>query len=237
MIGTQGCAVFVTCSSVNIPNSSCTYSRHNCPRNGRNPTRRGCRNAIGAAGQSIYNDPVSSSAVDLPFLEFGTRAEEHIERRYKVRVVTRDIPDPLIGDLNGAEIHIDFAVTPEQRLFLLAHLFGHTVQWNLSPETFEIGKTRQPPVDETLMPTILAYEREAAAYGLGLLHETGIRHADQWLSDYSACDLAYLAHFYRTGEKRYPPSFWRSNVPLLQPRAIPIFAPTRLVFRSSGVVI
>jgi hypothetical protein len=154
-----------------------------------------------------------------------------------VRVVTRDIPDPLIGDLDGAEIHIDCAVTPEQRLFLLVHLFGHTVQWNLSPDAFEIGANRQPPVDEALLPTLLAYEREAAGYGLGLLHEIDIRRADQWLSDYSACDLAYLAHFYRTGEKRDPLTFWRANVPLVEPRAIPAFTPTRLVFRSNGVVI
>jgi len=187
-------------------------------------------------GQNLYNGPVPSPG-DLPFLELSARAEESIERRYHVRVVTRDIPDPLLGDLNGAEIHIDFAVTPEQRLFLLAHLFGHTVQWNVSPEAFEIGKTRQPPVDEALMPAILAYEKEAAAYGLALLHETGIREADQWLSDYSACDLAYLTHFYRTGEKRDPRSFWRSSVPPVEPRAIPRFTPTRLVFRGNGVVI
>lgn len=177
------------------------------------------------------------SAGDLPLPELCARVEEHIQDRYHVRVVTRDIPDPLIGDLDGSEIHIDFAVTPEQRLFLLAHLFGHTVQWNVSPAAFEIGRTRQPPVDEALLPTLLDYEREAAGYGLALLHETGIRQADQWLSDYSACNLAYLAHFYRTGEKRDPMSFWRSNVPVVEARAIPAFTPARLVFRNSGVVI
>jgi hypothetical protein len=176
-------------------------------------------------------------AGDLPFLELAARVEEQIERRYSVRVVTRDIPDPLIGDLNGAEIHIDCAVTPEQRLFLLAHLFGHTVQWNVDPRSFELGRTRQPPVDEALLPALLAYEREAAGYGLALLHETAIHQADRWFSDFSACDLAYLMHFYRTGEKLPPLRFWRSNVPLLQARPIPEFVPKRMVFRSAGVVI
>lgn len=176
-------------------------------------------------------------AGDLPFLDLCARVQERIQGHYDVRVVTRHIPAPLIGDLDGAEINIDYAVTPEQRLFLLAHLFGHTVQWNLSLDAFEIGKTRRPPVDETQMPTLLAYEREAAAYGLALLHEVGIRQADQWLSDYSACDLAYLAHFYRTGEKRDPRTFWRANVPLVEPREIPVFTPAKLVFRSDGVVI
>ena len=29
-----------------------------------------------------------------------------------------------LGDLDGAEIDVDYAITPEQRLFLLGHLFG-----------------------------------------------------------------------------------------------------------------
>lgn len=165
------------------------------------------------------------------------RAAERIEQRYGVSVVTRNIPAPLIGDLNGAEIHIDPGVTAEQRLFLLAHLFGHTVQWNLSPDAFELGMTRQPPVPEALLPILLDYEREAAGYGLALLHECGILEADQWLADFSACDLAYLMHFYRTGEKLDPASFWRASVPLLEARPIPAFVPKRLVFRSNGVVI
>jgi hypothetical protein len=185
----------------------------------------------------ILYDGAVPSAGDLPFPELCARVQEHIQGRYRVPVVTRDIPDPLIGDLDGSEIHIDCAVTPEQRLFLLTHLFGHTVQWNLDPGAFEIGKTRKPPVDESLLPPLLAYEREAAGYGLALLHEAGIRQADQWLSDYSACDLAYLTHFYRTGEKRDPMTFWRTNVPLVEPLAIPAFTPIRMVFRSSGVVI
>lgn len=173
----------------------------------------------------------------ISFPELCASVQERIERRYGIRVVTRDIPDPLIGDLNGAEIHIDCAVTWEQRLFLLAHLFGHTVQWNVSREAFAIGKPRRPPVDEALMPDLLAYEREAAGYGVALLHEIGILQADQWLSDYSACDLAYLEHFYRSGEKRDPLSFWRAGTPLVLPHAIPAFVPARLVFRSSGIVI
>jgi hypothetical protein len=111
------------------------------------------------------------------------------------------------------------------------------VQWNINPDAFEIGQNRQPPVDETLLPSLLDYERQAAGYGLGLLHETGIFHADRWLSEYSACDLAYLTHFYRTGEKGHPASFWQSNVPLVEARTIPPFTPSRLVFRTSGVVI
>jgi hypothetical protein len=61
----------------------------------------------------------------IPFAQHCRRLQEHIEKDYGIRVVTRDIPDPLTGDLNGAEIHVDFNLTSEQRLFLLGHLFGH----------------------------------------------------------------------------------------------------------------
>src|SRR5215510_2230463 len=110
----------------------------------------------------------------LPFAEYCAKVQQHVQGAYSIRVVTLDICDPLTGDLDGAEIHIDFAVSPELRLFLLAHLFGHTVQWNVNPRAFEIGKQHDPPVDEKLLPDIMEYEREAACYGLGLLHQAGV---------------------------------------------------------------
>src|SRR6202051_3446100 len=114
----------------------------------------------------------------IPFADYCARIEQRIERAYGIRVITRDIPDPLTGDLNGAEIHIDCAATPEQRLFLLAHLFGHTVQWNAIPGAFELGQPRKPPVSSACLPALMEDEREAARYALGLLHETGITSTD-----------------------------------------------------------
>jgi len=160
-----------------------------------------------------------------------------VERDYRIRVLTLDVPDPLTGDLDGAEIHIDFAVTPEQRFFLLAHLFGHTVQWNVNPRAYEIGEPQDPPVREDLLPALMDYERQAASYGLGMLHRIGITGVDQWFSDYTACDMAYLGHYYRTGEKRSFQNFWRDNTPPLQPQEVPPFTPTRRVFRRDGIVI
>jgi hypothetical protein len=173
----------------------------------------------------------------IPFAEYSARVERHIEKAYGVRVVTRDVPDPLTGDLNGAEIHVDYAVTAEQRLFLLAHLFGHTVQWNLSPGAFELGRPQAPPVSEACLPALMDYEREAAGYGLGLLHEIGITDADQWFTDYAACDAAYLRHYYVSGEKREFLSFWQEGTARLQPQPVPRFTPQSRSFRGDGVVI
>jgi len=171
----------------------------------------------------------------IPFADHCTRVEEGI-RKYGIQIVTRDIPDPLTGDLDGAEIDVDNALTPEQRLFLLAHLFGHTVQWNTDPQSFAMG-TPQIPVREELLQPLLEYERQAAAYGLALLHETGVTDADQWFSDYSACDQAYLSHYYRTGEKGDFATFWRDNTPPLIPQVAPAFTPMKHPSRMDGVVI
>ena len=50
------------------------------------------------------------------------QVQARIESSHGIGVVTRDIQDPLTGDLDGAE----------ERLFLLGHLFGHMVQWNVA---------------------------------------------------------------------------------------------------------
>jgi hypothetical protein len=173
----------------------------------------------------------------IPFADYCRRVEHHIEKTYGLRIVTRDIPDPLTGDLNGSEIHIDNAVTPEQRLFLLAHLFGHTVQWNVNPVAFDLGQPRKPPVAEDCLPALMEYEREAARYALALLHDSGITSADQWFADYAACDESYLGHFYLTGEKKEFLSFWQNDTSLVMAQPIPLFTAVTRAFRTDGIVI
>jgi hypothetical protein len=158
-------------------------------------------------------------------------------REYGIPVIIRDIQDPLTGDLDGMEIHVDYALGSEDRLFLIAHLFGHTVQWNVRPRLRHIGQPSSIPVPEAQMPRIVHYEREAAQYALSLFHRNGITDLNQWLTDYSACDIAYLAHYYRTGEKKDPKTFWKSGQPLLEAKPIPIFKPKRWRFRLNGIVI
>jgi len=175
--------------------------------------------------------------MEIPFVRHCMAVQRHIEDCYHVRVMTRDIPDPLTGDLDGTEIHIDYAVTPEQRLFLLAHLFGHTVQWNVDPAIFELGRQYKPPVDERLFPKIIEYEREAASYGLSLLHEVEICEIDSWFCAYTACDQAYLLHYHRTGAKGDFRDFRPDEAPLIEPKPIPKFIPAKRALRMDGIVI
>jgi len=171
------------------------------------------------------------------FTHASALVQGRIEKTYGIPVITRDVPDPLTGDLDGAEIHIDHAVSDELRLFLLVHLFGHTVQWNTNPAALEIGQLLEPPVTEDVLAPILEYEDQAARYSLALLHEAGVTGFDQWLADFSATDHAYLAHYYRTAEKREFQTFEVTGTPLLSPNAIPAFTPARLRFRIDGIVI
>lgn len=173
----------------------------------------------------------------IPFTDYCTSVEHYLEQTLGIHVVTRDIPDPLIADLDGSEIHIDVAVTAEQRLFLLTHLFGHTAQWNTDPAAFELGRLQNPPVAESLLPAIMAYEREAACYGLGLLESVGITGVTQWFSDYSAYDMAYLQQYYRTGERLGIAALWRDSAELIEPKTAPPFTPVKRLFRLEGLVI
>ena len=165
------------------------------------------------------------------------RMSAYIRDRFSVEVRIVETQAPFLGDLDGAEIRLGRGQDAEAALFTLGHLFGHTVQWNLSERARTIGAREQGRYTRAELLEIDAYELEASRYGLQLLHEIGVHDLDQWLSDFAACDLAYLEHFYLTGERRMPAEFWRDGQPLLAPLAIPGFAPRRFKFRWEGVVI
>lgn len=166
-----------------------------------------------------------------------TAVTRHIGDRYGVSVEVTSIPPPLKGDLDGKRILVGDHTIDEERLFLVAHLFGHTVQWNLSAELRRLGMTMPAnPCDQELN-ALEAYEREACRYSQQALHEAGVTDLDQWLADYSACDLAFLRHFYVTGERRPFREFWRPGQPCLIPLAIPPFVPTRWRRREQAIVL
>jgi hypothetical protein len=167
------------------------------------------------------------------------RVEQMIERRWEIPVRISDVPNPFTGDLDGEVILVDHDLDIEDAVFILIHLFGHTVQWNVSERARQIGfaKPGETVWTEEALQEVADYEAEACRYSLQLLHEAGIRDLDQWVSDFAACDTAYLMHFYRTGEKLAFRSFWRADAALLEPLAIPSFQPTRWLSRYDGTVV
>ncbi|HKR63694.1 MAG TPA: hypothetical protein VJZ00_08180, partial [Thermoanaerobaculia bacterium] len=125
----------------------------------------------------------------------------------------------------------------EDALFIIAHLFGHTVQWNTDPRARTIGMAKVVEPTEEFLAELRDYETTACRYSLQLLHDAGIFDLDQWLADFASCDSSYLMHFYRTGEKRPFRTFWRDGMSPLTPLPIPEFQPEQWVARSSGVVV
>ena len=54
--------------------------------------------------------------------------EPLIERRWGIPVSVTDIPNPFTGDLDGERILVEHDLDVEDAVFILIHLFGHTVQ-------------------------------------------------------------------------------------------------------------
>ena len=165
------------------------------------------------------------------------RLERYIEDRWQVPVHIQDVPNPFTGDLDGEQIMVDYDLDIEDALFILIHLFGHTVQWNISAKQREIAFLMPATWTEDQLRAARDYEAEACRYSLQLLHDAGVHDLDQWISDFAACDSRYLMHFYQTGEKRPFRSFWRDNSEILPPLAIPEFQPTQWRTRAQGTVV
>ncbi len=105
---------------------------------------------------------------------------------------------PKVGIFDGLKITIDPAVDFEMQCFLLLHLFGHSVQWvapSYQPETLGISDRDL----EVYLDALERYERNAARFGLQLLHEVGITDLDGWFADYAETDWKYVEAFYRQG--------------------------------------
>ena len=174
------------------------------------------------------------SKLDLSLKDEFRRARRAIEEDFAIGVYIGDIPDPNTGTFDGAEIGIDFANDLEMSLFVLVHLFGHTVQWNTEPASQTIDRRARPGASAEVIEEARDYERNASRYGLALLHRAGIHHRDGWISDWWAADWRYLSTFYITGKLGRWSDF-RSPAtathPLLDPLPIPQFTPRRFFAR------
>ena len=117
------------------------------------------------------------------FREVFDLVEAFIERRWEIPVVIRDVADPFTGDLDGAHIEVDYDQSCEDALFIIAHLFGHTVQWNTEPRARVIGTAAVKNPSEEFLSELGDYERKACRYSLQLFHDAGIRDLDQWIAE------------------------------------------------------
>jgi hypothetical protein len=158
------------------------------------------------------------------FAQAVTVLKSFIETKYSIPIKICDVLDPNTGDFDGEHIYVDFALKPEDELFVLIHLFGHTVQWNTSEQLRAIGLDSTPGKTQEQLTPIFDYERDATRYGLRLLHDGGIDDLDRWASDWFHADWSYLSHFYLTGEKTDVKRYFRPGEgETLTPLDIPPF--------------
>ena len=163
--------------------------------------------------------------------------EKHIEDHYNMPVVISDVLDPNTGDFDGVTIKIDYDLDLDLAFYILLHLFGHSVQWNLSKEYRDLGQDQSIPKPPEVMKKIYAYERDATRFALTLCRDARlqpIEEIDQWVSDWFDADYAFLERFYTTGERLEPRDLFRAGKgELLTPLAIPDFTPQRWTSRWS----
>src|SRR5258706_8834170 len=155
------------------------------------------------------------------FGEVFNVVEKYLEERYELPVVITDVPHPFTGDLDGAEIRVDYDLSAEESVFILAHLFGHTVQWNLSAADREIGRKVEANLPESRLAEIEHYERAACGYSLQLLHETGVHDLHPGLSPLATRGPPYPMDFFRPGGKKGFPPFWGEGAPPIEPLPLP----------------
>ncbi len=168
------------------------------------------------------------------FQAWLTEARARAETVHGVATSETSLPVHETGRFDGLEVWLQECLDPEMKLFVFLHIFGHVVQWNISAKWRRVGLERFGPhnVDAAVLRLIRSYERRASAYGLSLLHGTGVKCLDQWLSDWSDADWRYLRGLYLEGGKPDPQNsfkekFLRYGRRRLAPVAIPHFQPRR----------
>ena len=155
-----------------------------------------------------------------------------IESRYGIEVAVEDVLDPNTGDFDGARILIDYMNDAETSLFVLIHLFGHTVQWNTSEEFRKLGQESSMVKTPEELEKIYAYECDATRYSLTIMHEAGVRDMDAWVSEWFHADWTFLKHLYMTGEKLNVRSLLKpGDGVVLTPLEVPPFKPQHWVSR------
>ena len=169
------------------------------------------------------------------FIDAYNIVDKHIQERYGLRSTIGDVLDPNTGDFDGQSIQIDYTLDAEQALFVLLHLFGHTVQWDTSAEFRDLGQQTVSRATPEQLARIEIYERDATRLAIQLLHECGITDLDQWASDWWHADWHCLQAFYTEGvkldQKEVAKRVKANSTPPLTPLEIPPFTTAKYVSR------
>lgn len=144
------------------------------------------------------------------------------------------------GDLDGKRIFIGSHLAPEEKLFNLLHLSGHSIQWNVDDLLRSLGSELYQHPDDKLLKRLQVYEWQANCYALSILHKAGIKKLDGWITKKYIIDMLYLTYFYKTGKKLKRITKTAKAYPFkrkLKPKPIPEFVPEAHKRTRNGLVI
>src|SRR5262249_15244243 len=146
------------------------HAQRRATRQGHAPARRARRvfghahaprDGAGARPAGRHTEEVAMPPDPDRLRAIFDRVEKLIEDRWAIPVVISDVPNPFTGDLDGERIVVDFENQIEDAVFILIHLFGHTVQWNVSSHARAIGFARPSTWTDEQLAEVADYEREA----------------------------------------------------------------------------
>ena len=92
---------------------------------------------IGAYEIGLMNNLATVSTVD--YRKIFCASAQRIEEAYSLNVNIGPVTGSYTGQFDGKEIWVDLDRDPEEAVFILVHLFGHTVQWNLDEKLRQLG--------------------------------------------------------------------------------------------------
>jgi len=143
------------------------------------------------------------------------------------------LPISAAAEFDGLAFVLQQNMSPDSRLFNLLHIFGHSIQWATSPETFVLARKQivpGNPLPDSELQAIKNYEQQASEYGIQLLHEIDVYNLDQWVSDIWRWDWDYLQSVYIRNAPAHPALHYDyKEIPYgrecLSARPIPVFTP------------
>lgn len=137
----------------------------------------------------------------VDFAEVLQKTEPVVKEMGLVICYTQNFDPFFKGDLDGKSIFIGNHLSPEEKVFNLLHLAGHSIQWNVDPLLRTLGSELYRNPNDELLKKLQTYEWQANCYALSILHKAKIFNLDKWLTRKYIIDMLYLTHFYKTGEK------------------------------------
>lgn len=160
------------------------------------------------------------------------KAEKAITKYGFVVHPKTDIKNLNTGEFDGLNIWVSKNQSAEQALYVLLHLFGHSVQWNVDSELRQLGLDVSPGKTSEEMERIYHYELQASKMGFYLLDCIGCS-MQQWISNWFYADWMWLKHFYQTGEKVGYLTYWVDDAELISSCQVPRCTPQLFVARNS----